>query len=241
MGSNDTQNKELLEQNNFPSVVNTVYPDQHSRYGSVVVKEYSDKAVKTGIKLPIERALIEHRVYTWLKDELACTPYLSVPEVLEFQYSERPRLILQHVNAFPLKNQPETIKDAHITSIMNLLKKIEAGTDHDRIFNGLWKEQEACRQALLRYKFPNLHIDEEPSVLCLGDLSPNNILISDSTAYLIDFEFSHVGYIGYDLGQLTGSIKSLSQPIFDNAEHMPSCNPVHQFWRNKFIDRYQGA
>ena len=92
-----------------------------------------------------------------------------------------------------------------------------------------------------------------PWYFCLGDVSLNNILFDGKQFTLLDFECAHMGYLGYDIGQLLGMTKAyerrsgiiadhlfsqdLSQAV---AETISDSNEVSEIfaWANRFEQYY---
>ena len=76
---------------------------------------------------------------------------------------------------------------------------------------------------------------ERPNIFCLGDLSPNNILYNQNgELYLIDFECSHWGSEGYDIGQFLAMFFVLCQQY----NNMELYNTIECQFINTICDKY---
>ena len=67
-------------------------------------------------------------------------------------------------------------------------------------------------------------LTKPPWYFCLGDVSLNNILFDGKQFTLLDFECAHMGYLGYDIGQLLGMTIAHEKQSAMIADHMFSQN-----------------
>ena len=186
----------------YNSKVNDVYC---SNDNTVVYKKYNEIAKDFNIKLPLTRSIVERNVINYLNKQ-TLSDILHVPKIINYN-NNPPILIMENCNATPLSDlEIELFPSVEIwrdffENIYNL-KKISYKLSK-LIFENQVENQNKIRDIMYSLKIENyqsLNLGK-PDTFCLGDLSTKNILINKNKIFIIDFECSHWGYEGYDIGQ----------------------------------------
>lgn len=233
----------------FNSIVNDVALVRLNTGELLVRKRYRDYAIKTGIRINRERIEIEVRLYSFLGEFLKPYPTIRVPKLIRvnkekytlyFEFIDGDRIVETPFNDWSALNSLKQLVGLLID--LNELKNAELL----ELFKDQLNTQNENRNILLNYKFKNNHnLYSSKTVLSLGDISLSNMIYSDGCIYLIDFEFANIGYIGYDLGQLIGHIKSrhkdnnlIVKLIEDILQNSKLDMRMYLTWRNMFFDYY---
>lgn len=189
----------------YISKVNDVYCLKKHHKKNVVYKKYNAVAKDFGISLPITRSKVEKNVINYLANCFS-SRIVHFPKILNFN-NELPMLIMENCNANPISCLKmelfppiENWKDFFV--IIYDLKKISFKLAK-QIFDNEIENQNVIRNIMYELKITNTDAFDlgNPNTFCLGDLSTNNVLIGKNKIFIIDFECSHWGYEGYDIGQ----------------------------------------
>lgn len=189
----------------YTSKVNDVYSLNDHFNKNKVYKKYNEIAKDFNIRLPIMRSIVEKNVIKYLT-ECSSSKVICFPKILNYN-NKPPILVMEKCNANPLSYikvdlLPQIEKWGDFFKIIYDLKKINYKLAK-KIFIDQMESQDKIRNIMFDLKIENIKslCLGKPNTFCLGDLSPNNILINKEKIFVIDFECSHWGYEGYDIGQ----------------------------------------
>lgn len=253
---------------------NIIRFDAQKSNGTLLRKFFAEKLVCYETKWPLSRMDVEiaiHEKISFLLKNDTNRTFLNMIGVPSIQSVDREKHFFtmeyiegqtiwnlfsnQYDDVGDIRSLPSLLKKEHFQALVRILlqlQKIELD-DFPEDTQMHFQNQKCIVECMFKNKIKNqLPIPEEPNgVLCLGDLSLNNILFDGKKLYLIDFECAHFGYSGYDLGQLLGMSKayqkrvSLFQPIYNNMNEAIHCEIKDSgllnnimMWKNIFCDYY---
>ena len=185
--------------------------------------------------------------------------------------NQRKILTLEYIDAKPLISFFECSKNTsadalslftlpsqkQFCDLISILYKInhfsvEDFQDHEKV---LLQNQDEIVRCMYHNKLNDQirPLTRPPWYFCLGDVSLNNILFDGKQFTLLDFECAHMGYLGYDIGQLLGMTKAyekrsaiVSDYIFSQrlsqaiTETISDSNEIAEIftWANRFEQYY---
>ena len=124
------------------------------------------------------------------------------------------------LSPFPLPNQKQFSK---LISILHKINHFDTDTfsHHEKV---LLQNQDAIIRCMYHNKLNDQFrpLTRQPWYFCLGDVSLNNILFDGKHFTLLDFECAHMGYLGYDIGQLLGMAKAYEKQSTFVSNHILS-------------------
>lgn len=251
----------------FDSIVNDVCLVSEVATGRQFVrKAYGLVAKQTGVPLPLARAHLEYRTYQMLESKHNLLHGgIVVPRVRDRSQHETWIATEYLEDAVPLRQLALTDWPGD-TCFLALGKTIAAigslkFADFSSLFLGFWEVQQQLGKAIRDFKLdPTVsQVYHPPStnqdaVLALGDLSLGNILAWQAKLALIDFEFVHVSFQGYDAGQLLAEIRENHRYADHRANtHLDRCEKAFLegyistggdishalFWAERFAPYYR--
>lgn len=239
---------------NFISKVNDVKLTQIGGR-RFIRKAYGTKAFETGIQLPLSRSKVEYRILNRLPELTPVKAYgvkfprvnrfIEYPAVIEMEY-----IIAGNLRQTSSGNLPDAHHFYQLGRFLKAVQELDM-SDVTQIFTGLEEVSKRSSSAMLRYKVPSYLPDETERfypTLCLGDLTLSNILSDGGSIYLIDFEFAHVGYVGFDAGQLLAEMESslvgrersdIPAALREGFSKRNKFSQQCERWKNEFLPYYK--
>jgi 5-methylthioribose kinase len=261
---------ELLSIKLFPSIVNRVEMLTTCSGKRLIRKTYPQRAKGTSIEVPIRRADVEVKVLKLLAKLLADFDRLLVPNILAYDL-KKPMLCISDLEGETLSNSPPTNWPSteawfELGSLLGALNNLQEQAVIE-IFSNLVDVQAATRQIILTLKL-NMkvyemekrfrqtfggHHNHKNRIFCMGDLGLLNMLSCHNKLGLIDFEFAHMGFPGFDIGQLLAQLSTLSQltpqctiliaekrrALEKGYYKLMGYSGIPQFWECLFLPYYQ--
>ena len=202
------------------------------------------------VNWPIERAAVEAALLTFLKERLngsrIFVPVLykfCAPDILEMEYCMGTKLfeapyediynpyIWEQLFSFLYG-----LTDVKEEYLLEMTK--DAFVWQQKIFDCMkhWKFQDVIRPP-----------EESYGCLCLGDVSLSNILVSVRGFTLLDLECAHIGYLGYDIGQILGMMEvyrpdrrmgMFLEYALENSVKDPLYKECCYYWKKRFAEYY---
>lgn len=208
-----------------------------------IKKQFLTEAKQTGIELPVARIHCEKRLIEWVSKRLIPSNLVKVPTLINFDY----RFSTICYSALPVNNLKNTFstdwpKEEYFIELMDFINELAKVDSHEiiSIFSGIQEDSEICRQRLMGYKFgvSNPVTGNFPIGLCLGDVSTSNMLFWNNALYIYDFEFGHIGILGYDQAQLVASVELQNSKIARKLEKHALQSQGYHKWLQLFREYY---
>ncbi|MDO4478838.1 MAG: phosphotransferase [Lachnospiraceae bacterium] len=207
---------------------------------------------------PVSRADVEAFVLNKTEALADGNPHFHQPHVIDFDKTQH-TLTLTYIPAEPLSvlccekapaNTGVGLPSVHqLTELLRFLHRINHlpydsfSADEKRLLD----QQLEIVQCMYHNKMKDIcrPLTGAPWYFCLGDVSLNNILFDGDCFTLLDFECAHMGYAGYDIGQLLGMarvsdsllaerlIQALKTAVPDEAERA-----LILIWADRFEQYY---
>ncbi len=232
--------------------IDSIYPNNY-----YVKKNYAPYAKQTGVNLDTNRILIEKTIIKFLSKKIAAySNDIGIPQIVGFNRTDR-SVMFRYINGSRIleinpKQWPTACQWIALIDFLISLYNIRA-KKVSKIFSKLIDVQEYNRNHLFKYKcLEPPALQDNKNTLCLGDISLSNLLYDNRKIYLIDFEFAHLGYAGYDIGQLGGQLQAMMNStehgyseinstllLIENRVQVYSVlNTGYVFWKEQFYKYY---
>ena len=221
----------------FNSIVNnvTLIKNEHE---SFVCKQFYPYAVKTKIRVPIERAIIEFKINNFIKEHLLEDyTLISVPKILDYFPSIHviKYELIEGVRPFDLpniNNVPQIVWQ-ELYKFLKRLSSIKQKQVNELFLNSMSMTTK-IQKTLFAYNFPNKNLIFTNECLCLGDVNLSNMIWNGKKLYLFDFETAHLGAYGFDIGQISAQLK-----IKFDKDFLLEKDEQVQYWHNLFLTYYK--
>lgn len=216
-------------------MINNIYFLNNSNK-KIVIKKYNTIAKGFNIEFPLTRAIVENNLITYLSSNISLEK-IHFPIVLRY-IGIPPTLIMEKSNLVPLSQlKPNEYPSVSVwKEFFTFIYSLKTIDYHmvEEIFAGHMDNQEIIKDIMYTIKIKTRNPQlEQAGILCLGDLSPNNILCDKHNICLIDFECSHWGSVGYDLGQFFAMLS-----ILYKKNNSVQYNRIKQCFKNTVKDIY---
>ena len=168
-------------------------------------KTYTDRAVGTGIVLPLKRSVIERRVAARLA-RIDTSVYGKAISVCAAVSSAHNINIFPYIYGHTLRELPQSKWPASglFRALGAFLARIER-LSTARLLSGLQISSRKLGHIIRLYKAGST-AKLGRRVFTLGDATLANMIFSHGVLYLIDFEFAHVSSAGCDVGLLAAEM-----------------------------------
>ena len=214
----------------------------------LVRKLYGSRAVKTGVALPIKRALVERRISIKLERIGRRKPYdISVAAAKK----SSPRInIMPYIEGRTLRSVPasEWPKPKQLRNLGMFIAEVERGIGPG-IFLGLMLTSQKLGRIIRAYKTGSSALGRGV-YFSLGDATLANTLLTSKGICLLDFEFGHMSNGGFDVAMLAAEIHQLIKQgaplgyarsaLLQGYTSGGGSLPAVLVWRNRLL-KYQSA
>lgn len=189
----------------FFSKVNLVQNLGGSGSRSVVKKTYYNRAIVTGVTVPLRRSLVERISAKMLARNVRVKGGRTFAVMPPVSFTSNSNTF-SFIEGYPLRSVPisKWPKLGQFTELGRLIANLETSITR----RGLDGGQVTSRRLgnIIRYYKTGSVAKPAGSYFCLGDLTLANILVSKNGIFLIDFEFAHLSSRGFDIGMLVAEL-----------------------------------
>ena len=198
--------KKGLNNRSFKFTLNNeqfVYRHPGNTASGVIDRKKEAKSLKTAKKLGIDDTLI----YVDENEGWKISKFINITDEFDFKNKEHINLLAKHLKTLHTANIKvgyEFDYSLEAKKLLNIIKSLD-----NSAYNNLLIAEEKMK-SIIEY----LEKDKWQVSLCHNDIYEPNLLISDNTLNLIDWEFAGDSDIGYDICKLF----SLNSPEFDEAD-----------------------
>jgi len=194
-----------------------------------IQKSFSEKLRMYDVFWPISRFEVECFTHKLVARFTKDNSFFHQPAIISCD-NQKKMVTFEYINAKPLMSFFESLKNASpnafadvccplvlpttekLSNLISILHEINHFNNDD--FSEHEKSLLQNQNEIVRCMYHNKLQDQvsprtkAPWYFCLGDVSLNNILFDGKQFTLLDFECAHMGYLGYDIGQLLGMTKA---------------------------------